>query len=89
MIKLQFVHVPGCHVCVLVMNIIKEIQPQFPDLEIEQVDATTEKGQELLQKYRIMSSPGLIINGELFSMGMIKKEDLVKKLQDIQNENKQ
>ncbi|GMR18974.1 MAG: hypothetical protein BMS9Abin34_097 [Patescibacteria group bacterium] len=84
MIKLQFVHVPGCHTCKLVMEMIKEIQPQFPDLKVEKINATTEEGLELLQKYRIMSSPGLIINGELFSMGMIKKEDLVKKLQSIQ-----
>lgn len=86
MIKLQFIHVPGCHTCVEVMKIIKEIQPQFPDLEIEEIDATTDRGQELLQKYRIMSSPGVIINDEMFSMGMIKKEDLVKKLQSIKNE---
>ena len=87
MIKLQFIHVPGCHTCMLVMDIIEEIKPQFPDLEIEKIDATTPKGQELTMKYRIMSSPGLIINGESFSMGMIKKEDLVKKLQSLQKKN--
>ena len=46
----------------------------------EEIDMTTEKGQEIIQKYAILASPGIIISGELFSSGGVKKEKLVEKL---------
>ena len=54
-------------------------------MQIEEIDAATAKGMELVQKYSIMASPGIIINGELFSTGALNKEDFVKKLHQLKN----
>ncbi|HDZ54105.1 MAG TPA: thioredoxin family protein [Candidatus Nealsonbacteria bacterium] len=78
--KLQFLTMSGCHNCAKVKKTIEEIKLDFPSLEIEEVDITTPKGQEMVQKYSIMSSPGIIIDGELFSTGGVNKENLIKKL---------
>lgn len=78
--KLQFLTMSGCHTCAEVKKTIEEIKPDFPDLEIEEVDITTPEGQKMVQKYSIMSSPGIIIDGELFSTGGVNKENLIKKL---------
>jgi glutaredoxin len=83
-IKLQFLHTPNCHICEAVKKILEEIKPDFPDLEIESIDATTPEGQKMVLKYRIMISPGIIINGELFSAGMVNKEKLIEKLKSLQ-----
>jgi glutaredoxin len=79
--KIELVKTPNCAECEKVKKIIAaEIKPLFPDLEVVEIDATTPQGAELVQKYGIMSSPGVIINGELISMGGINKEVAVAKL---------
>lgn len=78
--KLQFLTMLGCHTCAGVKKIIEEIKPDFPGLEIEEIDIASEEGQKVVQKYGIMSSPGIIIDEELFSTGGVNKEKLIKKL---------
>ncbi|KKU25134.1 MAG: Glutaredoxin/thioredoxin-like protein [Microgenomates group bacterium GW2011_GWA2_46_16] len=85
MITIQFVTVPGCHECAKAKKIFEELKPQYPEMQIEEIDAATAKGMELVQKYSIMASPGIIINGELFSTGALNKEDFVKKLHQLKN----
>lgn len=85
MINVQFVTVPGCYECAKAKKIFEEIKPQYPEMKIEEIDATTPKGMEMTQKYSIMASPGIIINGELFSTGALNKEDFVKKLNELKN----
>jgi glutaredoxin len=74
---------PGCHSCAEVKKIIEEIKPDFPDLEVEEIDMITPEGQQMVQKYGIMSSPGIIIDGELFSTGGVNKEKLIEKLKSF------
>lgn len=80
---LQFLTAPGCHICEEVRKILKEIKIDFPDLEIEEIDMTTPRGQELVQRHSIMVSPGIIIEGELFSSGGVDKEKLINKLRSL------
>lgn len=78
--KLQFLTMLDCHTCAEVKKILDEVLPQFPDVKLEEIDITSEEGQKMIQKYSIMSSPGIVIDGELFSTGGINKEKLIKKL---------
>lgn len=73
----------GCHVCEEVKKTIEEIEPQFPDREIQEIDMTTTEGQELMQKYSVMSSPGIVMDGEFFSTGAVGKEELVNRMRSI------
>ncbi len=83
MLKVQFLTIAGCHNCAEVKKSIAELKPEFSQLELEEIDMTTPKGQELVQKYQVMASPGIIINGELFSTGAVGKEKLRKKFKDV------
>ena len=85
MINIQFVTVPGCHECAKAKKIFEELTPQYPQMKIEEIDATTPKGVELIQKYGIFSSPGIILNGELFSTGALNKDEFVKKLNELKS----
>jgi len=58
-------------------------QADFPNVEVEEIDMTTPKGRELVQKYGIMSSSGIVINDELFSTGGVDKNKLVEKLKSL------
>ncbi|MDP3725588.1 MAG: thioredoxin family protein [bacterium] len=83
-IKIQEVTSPGCSHCAAAKKILEEeIKPQFPDVEVEYVDMTTERGQKMIQDYGIMSSPGIIVNGELFSVGGLDKNKLVEKIKSL------
>ncbi len=84
MIKIQEVSTPGCSSCAAAKEILeKEIRPQFPDVEIEYIDMLTEEGTKMVQQYGIMSSPGIIVNGELFSVGGLDRDKLVDKIKNI------
>ena len=69
----------GCVHCAQTKEILKKIQPEYPELAVEEIDMTTPQGQELISKYGIMSSPGIIINGELFSIGGTTEKELREK----------
>jgi len=80
MIRLQLLTAGGCSHCAEAKKILQEVKPDFPDLEIEEINMTTPKGKEMLSKFMVMSAPGVIINGELFAQGGLKKAKLVEKL---------
>jgi alkyl hydroperoxide reductase subunit AhpF len=83
MINIQFVTVPGCHECAKAKQIFDELKPRYPQMHIEEIDATAPQGMELVQRYSIMASPGVVINGELFSTGALNKDEFIKKLDEL------
>ena len=83
MINIQFITVQGCHQCAKAKEIFEELKPQYPGIQIEEIDATTEQGMELISKYGIFQSPGIIINSELFSTGGLDKEKFIAKLKEL------
>lgn len=44
----------------------------------------TPKGQEMVQKYNIMSSPGILVNDEFFAYGGATAEQFAKKFAELQ-----
>jgi len=82
--KLQLLKLPRCHVCIEVRRIIdEEIKPQFPDIEVEVIDMTSERGQKMLLEHGASTSPVLFIEGKLFSSGPVNKKALINKLEDM------
>ncbi|MBI2096910.1 MAG: thioredoxin family protein [Candidatus Sungbacteria bacterium] len=82
-INMTLVSREGCVHCAETKEILKKIQPEYPELAVEEIDMTTPQGQEFISKYGIMSSPGVIINGELFSMGGTTEKELRKKFAEL------
>lgn len=83
MINIQFVTSPGCTHCAAARKIFEELKPKYAQMQIEEIDVVTPKGMELVTKYSIFSSPGIIINGELFATGGLNKESFIKKLESL------
>lgn len=82
--KIQFLTMVDCHSCAAAKKVFDEVMPDFPNVKVEEIDIASAEGQELVQKYSVMASPGIVINDELFSTGGVDKEKLVKKLKSIQ-----
>lgn len=83
-IKIQEVTTPGCVHCEQARRLLRDdIKKQFPQVEIEFIDMFTEEGMKLVQQYGIIASPGVIINGELFSTGEVDKNKLIEKIKSL------
>lgn len=74
---------PGCHNCAAFKSMWGEIEGDWPNVKFREVSLMDPEGQEMVQKYQIFASPGIILNGELFSTGGVNREEFITKLQDL------
>jgi glutaredoxin len=74
---------PGCHNCKIFEDYWHSIAQGHPNVIYRKIDVTTPEGMEMARKYSIFSSPGIIINGELFSMGGVDKEKFLAKIIEL------
>ena len=83
MIKVTLVRPEGCAHCGQVLDTLTKLKKDYPDLTIDDIDMICDKGQELVQKYGIMASPGILINNEFFASGGATEEQLRKKFGEL------
>lgn len=81
--KILFLTMMNCHNCAAAKKIFDEVMPDFANVEVTEVDIASEEGQKIVQQHGIMASPGIVINGELFSTGGVNKEKLLEKLKSL------
>ena len=74
---------PGCVHCAEFEEFWHSVEKDWPDVEYKNLSITTPEGQELVSKHMIMSSPGIVINGELFSTGGVNNEEFLAKLKEL------
>lgn len=61
---------PGCSRCVQLEKIVRKVvETQTADFQVEKVTEIQE-----IMKYNILSTPGLVIDGKLVSVGRIPPE---------------
>ncbi len=73
MVKVEILTTPGCSSCVRVENMFDEMKVKYKIIDIT-------KKPEILQKYPVMSAPGVVIDGKLEFSGVPSKKELMKKL---------
>lgn len=83
MIKVTLISPSGCQHCAAVKGTLEKLKKDFPDMTIEEIEATTPEGRSLIQKYGILSSPGILVNDEFFAMGGATEEQLRKKFEEL------
>lgn len=71
--KVQILTTPGCPSCAKVKQMLDEMKVKY-----ETIDVT--KNPKILEKYPVMSAPGIVINGKLEFTGVPGKDMLKKKL---------
>lgn len=75
--KIDFLTMPGCGICKAVKPILEKLRDEFK-FELEEIDVS--KHPELIEKYQIMASPGIVIDGKLEFTGGVTEEQLREKL---------
>lgn len=82
-VTLEELSSPGCHICRQFEEFWHSVEKDWPNVKYKNVDVTTSQGQEMAQKYMIMASPGIILNGELWATGGFDDKKFVKKLHEL------
>jgi len=81
MIELLFITVPNCAQCAKAKQVIERVRPDFPALKVEYIDVTLHP--EILQRYRVLSAPGIVLNGELEYSGGLDEAAFRARLQAL------
>jgi len=87
MVRLQEISVKGCVDCQRFEDWWNKNKTNFPNVNFEKINNTDPEWQELVSKYTIMASPGIVINGELFSTGSVNTTKLEEKLSELAKKN--
>ncbi|MBI2547290.1 MAG: thioredoxin family protein [Candidatus Aenigmarchaeota archaeon] len=72
--KVQILTTPGCGGCATVESMLNKLKVKYTVIDVT-------KNPKMLQKYPILTAPGVVINGKLEFMGVPKESDLRKKLE--------
>ncbi len=83
MLKVTLIRPDGCSHCVAVLESLERMKADYPDLTVEEVDMTTPEGQEMVQKFGILSSPGILVNDEFFAFGGATEEQFKQKFDEL------
>ncbi|MBC8500382.1 MAG: thioredoxin family protein [Nanoarchaeota archaeon] len=73
MTKVQILTTPGCGNCARVERMLDEMKVKYEVIDIA-------KNPAILQKYQVMTSPGIVINEKLEFTGVPREEELRAKL---------
>lgn len=73
MVKVQILTTPGCSSCIKVEKMLDEMKIKYQVIDIT-------KNPKIVEKYHVMSAPGIVINGKLEFQGVPSKKELKEKL---------
>jgi glutaredoxin len=82
-ITLDVLTAPGCTHCHEFLTYWETVAAEWPTVTMKEISIITPEGQELVGKYQIFASPGIILNGEVFATGGFNKEKLNEKLKEL------
>ena len=81
MIEVKVLKTPGCTHCANVVAKLEKLKNEF-ELKVEEIDIT--EHPEYAEKYTLMASPGIVINGKLEFVGEVSEEKLRDKFKEIE-----
>jgi len=76
MAAIQILTTPSCSSCVAVEKMLDRMGMKY-----ELIDIT--KNPEILEKYPVMTAPGVVINGKLEFVGVPKEQELAEKVKGL------
>ena len=73
MAKVEILSTPGCAACEVVKKMLDEMNVKYEVIDVTQ-------RPEMLEKYPVMTAPGIVIDGKLEFSGVPDREELKKKI---------
>ncbi len=85
MIKVTLIRPEGCSHCDMAKMTLDDLKKEYPEITIEEIDMNSPEGQALVQKYGILSSPGILVNDEFFAFGGATEKQFREKFEQIKS----
>ena len=82
-VVVESVSSPNCHNCRIFEEFWHSIESQYPNVKYRNISVIDSEGAEMASRYGIFVSPGIIINGELFSVGGVDKDKFTQKIKEL------
>lgn len=82
-IILETLSSPGCHNCMVFKRFWNEIRNDWQNVQFKEYSITSQEGLTIVAQYQIFTSPGIILNGELFSTGAVNEANFIHKLTEL------
>lgn len=82
-VLLEELTAPGCTHCAAFKVFWHTIEKDWPNVTFKEYSVITPEGQEMVQKYMIFASPGIVLNGKLFSTGGVNQKEFIQKLKEL------
>lgn len=79
-VEVKMLKTPGCGACKKSRKTVEKVSEDF-DIDFEVIDLT--ENPEYAQQYRVMSAPGIVIDGEKVFEGGVKEKELRQKLESL------
>jgi len=73
MIKVELIYTKVCPHCPHAKEIFRELKKKYK-FDYKEIDALSKEGQKLVQKFKIMSVPTIIIDGKVAFIGVPLKD---------------
>lgn len=74
---------PGCHNCAAFRAMWDEEKANWPNVTFKEVSLMSPDARDIIMKHRILASPGIILNDELFSTGPVEETAFLSRLQEL------
>lgn len=86
-VSLDILTSPGCTHCAHFLSFWEKEKAKWEHVVMREVSILTEEGQLLAREHSIFASPGIILNGELYSSGGYDEAEFTKKLAELSKGN--
>jgi len=84
MVKIDLIFSPDSSEDVAVKNLLRDLKLEHPAIIINELASDSQAGSKIVDDFGILTTPAIVINGELFSTGMISKEEVQEKIKSLQ-----
>jgi len=84
--RVEFFYSKTCPHCLPVKRMLSEIVKDMRvAVEIEEIDAWSEKGEPLAERYGVQVVPTIVLNGSKLAEGVVSREHLISAMKEALN----
>lgn len=87
-VKVLLVTSEGCKPCSRVKRVLKELEVDIPDLNVEMVELNSPAGSRLSLENGILYPPAVFIEGRLFAKGKVDTDQMAATIRRLNGEGK-
>lgn len=74
---------PGCTHCEHFLSFWEKEKSKWGNVSLREISILTEEGQLLAREHNIFASPGIVLNGELYTSGGYDEDEFIAKLSEL------